>query len=160
VASETPLSPGGAPFAKLRNCIFLLFDRLEDARAVCEAKVLDHPHMRCEIFDSKGKALPPLLVFVHPDAARKDEMSASSVRRRKFAAIVLFAGALPLFWLDRRANGVWVVPTFLAFAMILAGLRMLYWNTARGEWLKQEEKRLREHLQREQQSQCENHAPQ
>ena len=150
--SEVPLSPSGASVARFRDCTFLLFDSLEEARRVCEAKVRDYPYMQCEIFDWRGKAQPPLLTIVHPAVAPKDELSAQSVRRRKILAILLFIGSLPLFWLDQRSGGVLVVPTFLALTMILAGLRILYWNTARRQHLKEQEQRVQAHLQREQQS--------
>ena len=152
IDSENPLSSDGASFARFRDCTFLLFDSLEEARRFCEAKVLAHPYMLCEVFDWRGKAQPPLLTIVHPEVARNDELSAQSVRRRKILAIFLFIGSLPLFWFDHRSGGVLVVPTFLALTMILAGLRILYWNTARRQRLKEQEERVRAHLQREQQN--------
>jgi hypothetical protein len=152
IDSEAPLSPSGATVARFRDCTFLLFDSLEEARRVCEAKVRDYPFMRCEIFDWRGKAQPPLLTIVHPDIAQKDELSAQSVRRRKILAIFLFIAAVPLFVLDHRSGGFLVLPTFLGLTMILAGLRLLYWNTARRQRLKEEEQGVRAHLEREQQN--------
>lgn len=152
INSEIPLLPDGTAVARFRDCTFLLFDSLEEARRLCEARVREHPHMCCEIFDCKGKAQPPLLTIVHPSVVEKDELSAQSVRKRKIAAIILFVGALPLFWLDQRSGGVLVLPTFLALTMIGIGLRMLHWNMARGERMKAQEQRVRAHLQREQQT--------
>jgi hypothetical protein len=152
VDSEMPLSSNGAPCAQFRDCTFLLFDSLEEARRLCEAKVQQYPYMCCEIFDSKGKAVPPLLVIVHPSVAEKDELSASSVRIRKIISIGLFIGAIPLFWWDWRANGVLVLPTFLGLTIIVAGLRILYWNMARAELIREQEKRVEAHLSREKQS--------
>ena len=125
IDSEAPLLPSGASVARFRDCTFLLFDSLEEARRLCEAKVRDYPHMRCEIFDWRGKAQPPLLTIVHPGVAEKGELSAGSVRKRKILAILLFIGALPLFLFDTRSEGVLVFPTFLAISMILAVLRIL-----------------------------------
>jgi len=150
--SEMPLSPGGGPCAQFRDCTFLLFDSLEEARRFCESQVQQYPYMCCEIFDSKGKAEPPLLVIVHPSVAEKDELSASSVRLRKITAIGLFFAAIPLFWWDWRANGVLVLPTFLGLTVIVAGLRILHWNMARTELIREQEKRVEAHLRREKQS--------
>jgi hypothetical protein len=150
--SGVPLSAEGKPFLRFRDCTFLLFGSLEEAHRFCETKVQEHPDMCCEILDSKGRAQPPLLVIVHPSIAEKDEMSASSVRRRKVIAILLFIGALPLFWWDRRAGGALIWPTFLGIAMILAAIRFLHYNMARRDGLKEQEKRIHEHLQREKES--------
>jgi hypothetical protein len=147
--SETPLSAEGAPFPRLRDSTFLLFSSLELALQYCDAKVREHPEMSCEVFNSAGKARPPLLVIVHPNMAEKDDLSASSVRLRKGIAIALFLAAIPLFWWDRRANGLLVMPTFLALTSIVAGLRILHWNMARGERIEDQKERVRAHLRRE-----------
>lgn len=152
VHSEIPLSPTGIPRARLRDSTFLVFDSIDEARRSCEAKVLQHPDMCCEIFDSAGKSQPPLLVIVHPTMAEKDELSKSSVRIRKVVAIVLFVPAIPLFWWDRQTNGMLVLPTFLGLTIIVAGLRILHWNMARRERIGQQEKRIQTHLKREQES--------
>jgi len=152
VHSEIPLSPTGVPLSRLRDSRFLLFDSLDEARKSCEARVLQHPDMCCEIFDSAGKSQPPLLVIVHPTEAEKDELSASSLRIRKIVAIVLFIAAIPLFWWDRQTNGMLVLPTFLGLTIIVAGLRILHWNMARRERIGQQEKRIQTHLDHEQES--------
>jgi hypothetical protein len=89
---------------------------------------------------------------VHPDVAHKDELSAQSVRKRKILAMLLFVAALPLFLLDRRYQGGLILRTFLGLTMILAGLRLLHWNTARRQRLNEEEQGVRAHLEREQQN--------
>jgi len=146
--SETPLSADGTPFANLRDTTFLLFDRLETARAFCERKVQEHPELCGEIFDDAGKAKPPLLAVVHPKIAEKEELSASAVRRRKILAVILILCAAPLFWYDWRTGGWLVVPTFLGITMILAALRLLYWNLARRERMREQQRRIEEHLAR------------
>ena len=157
IGSQAPLSPTGASVPRVRDCTFLLFDSLEEARRLCQAKVHDYPYMCCEIFDWRGKAQPPLLTIVHPDFAHKDELSAQSVRQRKIVVILLFIGALPLFWFDHRSGGGLIWPTFLGLTMILAGLRILYWNTARRQRPKEEEEAVRDHLQREREHGLDSH---
>jgi hypothetical protein len=152
IHSEAPLSPCGAAVTHFRDCTFLLFDRLEDARRVCEVKVGEYPYMRCEIFDGRGKAQPPLVTIVHPDRASEDELSTQSVRNRRILAMLLFIAALPLFLLDRKYQGGLILPTFLGLTMILAGLRLLHWNTARKQRLHEEREGVRAHLERERQN--------
>jgi hypothetical protein len=84
--------------ARFRGFTFLLFDSLEEARGFCEAQVQQYVYMCSEIFDSKGRAQPPLQVVVHPSMADRDKLSAVSVRKPKIIAILWFVGALPLFW--------------------------------------------------------------
>ena len=149
VDSETPLAPDGTAVANFRDCTFLLFDRLEDARRFCEARVQEFPHMCCEIFDSEGRAKPPLLTIVHPHAAEKDVISATSVRRRTIAALVLFVVALPLIWWDWRSGSRLILPTVLGINMIFIGLRLFQWNAARGQRVGEEKKRVEAHLAKE-----------
>src|SRR5215469_15128441 len=130
INSVEPLSPQGTAVS-LRDCTFLLFDKLDDARQYCEAKVQECPHMRCEIFDSKGMAKAALLTISHPSVAAKDDVSLSSVRKRGIVAVVLFIAALPLIWWDWHAGSGLILPTVLGINMIFAGLRLLQWNTAR-----------------------------
>jgi hypothetical protein len=149
VDSETPLAPDGAAVANFRDCTFLLFDRLEDGRRFCESRVQKFPHMCCEIFDSEGRAKPPLLSIVHPDAAEKDVISATSVRKRTIAALVLFVVALPLIWWDWHSGSRLILPTVLGINMIFIGLRLFQWNAARGQRVGEEKKRLEAHLAKE-----------
>jgi hypothetical protein len=148
IDSVQPLSPVGDPVA-FRDCTFLLFDKLEEARRFCEAKVMEFPQISCEIFTSRGKAEPPLLTILHPSAAEKDEMSASSERKRLIVAAVLFLGALLLIWWDWRTRSGLVIPTLLGINMIFAALRLLQWNSARSQRLSEQAKRLQAHLETE-----------
>ncbi|HXQ26213.1 MAG TPA: hypothetical protein VN822_07390 [Candidatus Acidoferrales bacterium] len=149
--SETPVSSEGVAFARLRDSTFLLFDSLGEAQALCEARVQQVPDLCCEVFDCKGKAQPPLLVVVNAKNASKDEFSAASVRKRKIAAVALVLGALPLFWWDHRAGGSLVAPTYIGFTMILAAIRLFFWNRGRKEHAKEQDRRIEEHLLREKQ---------
>jgi len=111
--------------------------------------VRDFPYMWCETFDRRGKAQPLPETFVDPDIARKDELSAQSVRKRKILATLRFVALLPLFWSDSRSGGYLVLLTVLGLTMILAGLRLLYWITARKLRLQEGEQGVRAHLARE-----------
>jgi hypothetical protein len=150
--TAAPLSRDGVAFDKMTDCTFLVFDRLEDARRFCEAQVTEHPSMCCEVFDFEGKAKPPLLVVVNPSVAEKDEMSASWVRRRKIIAIASFLGAIPLLVWDWRTGSYLIVPTVVGINLIVFGLRLLYWNTARSDRSQEQFHRLESHRRREAES--------
>jgi hypothetical protein len=131
---------------------FLVFERLDEARRFCETRVTQHPSMCCEIFDSEGKAKPPLLTIVHPSMAEKDELSSTWLRRRKVMAILCFLVAVPLFVWDSRAEWALILPSVIAINLIVFGLRLLYWNTARGSRDREHVRRLEDHLRREKDS--------
>jgi hypothetical protein len=149
VRTAAPLSHDGIAFDRMTDCTFLVFDRLDDARRFCEIQTKAHPWVCCEVFDWEGKAKPPLLVVVDPSVAEKDELSGSWVRWRTTIAIILFAGAIPLFLWDWKSDGSLILPTVVGINMIVAGLRLLYWNTARSERNREQAQRFEEHLKRE-----------
>jgi hypothetical protein len=159
VQTANPLATDGSEINHLRDCTFLRFNRLADARAFCEAQVQRYPIMCCEIFDSDGKAKPPMLVIMHPNAARKDELSPAWVKRRKIAAIVSLLAAPALFIADWRSEYEMLWPSIVAVNLFLLGLRLLYWNTASSERRKRQANRIEEHLQREKQPQGNIHDP-
>jgi hypothetical protein len=136
----------------MTDCTILVFDRLDEARRFCETRIAQHPSMCCEIFDSEGKAKPPLLTIVHPSMVEKDELSATWMRRRKIMAILSFLAAVPLFVWDWRAEWALILPTVIAFNLIFFGLRLLYWNTARGSRDREQARHLEDHLRREKDS--------
>jgi hypothetical protein len=150
--TAAPLSPDGAPISGMTDCTFLVFERLDEARHFCETRVAQHPSMCCEIFDSEGKAKPPLLTIVHPSMAEKDELSSTWLRRRKVMAILCFLVAVPLFVWDSRAEWALILPSVIAINLIVFGLRLLYWNTARGSRDREHVHRLEDHLRRKKDS--------
>jgi hypothetical protein len=149
VKTANPLAINGNEIAHLRDCRFLLFDHLEEARAFCEAQVQRYPFMCCDIFDAEGKAKPPLLVVRHSTAAQEDELSATWVKRRKVVAIASLVAAPALFIADWRSEYELLWPSLLAVNLLPLGLRLLYWNTASTERGRRQAKRLAEHLRRE-----------
>jgi hypothetical protein len=150
--TAAPLSPDGAPISRMTDCTFLVFDRLDEARRFCETRVTQHPSKYCEIFGSEGKAKPSLLTIVHPSMAEKDELSLTCLRRRKVMAILCFLAAVPLFVWDSRAEWALILPSVIAFNLIFFGLRLLYWNTARGSRDREHARHLEDHLRREKDS--------
>jgi hypothetical protein len=149
VKTANPLATDGREIDRLRDCTFLLFDHLEEARTFCEAQVQKFPFMCCEIFDADGKAKPPLLAIMHPTAARKDELSPTWVKRRRVLAIASLVAAPALFIADWRSEYELLWPSLLAVNLLPLGLRLLYWNTASTERNRRQAKRIEEHLRRE-----------
>jgi hypothetical protein len=146
INSEVPLSPHGARLA-YHDSTFVLFDRLDHAIAFCEVAVQRYPKMCCEIYDSDGKGKPPLRTIVHPDA--KDELSETTSRTRWIIAIALFLFAGPLIWWDWRTGNGRIYPTIIGLNMILAAIRLMQWNAARGQRKLEERERMQEHLNRQ-----------
>lgn len=149
VKTANPLTLDGGDVEHVRNCTFFLFDRLDDARKFCEAQVQRFPQMCCDVFDAAGKAKPPMLVVMHPDAAKKDELSPSSVKWRKNVAIAALVASAGLFTADWRSEFELTWPSILAVNLFLLGLRFLYWNTVSGERRRTQARRVTEHLRRE-----------
>jgi len=150
--TANPLATDGSAIGHLSNCRFLLFDHLADARDYCEAQVQRYPSMCCEIFDAQGKAKPPLLVIINANAARKDELGPTWVKRRKVMAIASLVAALTLFIADWRSEFELLWPSLLAVNLLPLGLRLLYWNSAGAKRKLAQAQRLEEHLQRERDS--------
>ncbi|HXO87022.1 MAG TPA: hypothetical protein VN885_00125 [Candidatus Acidoferrales bacterium] len=149
VNSETCVSADGIAFGRIRDSTFWLFDRLADARVFCETCVREHPEICGEIYDDRGKARPPLVLVLAPQAAARDELGPSAVRNRKLLATLLILCSVLLFWWDWRTGGRLVLPMFLGIAMILAALRILHMNLARTERATSEQQRIQAHLARE-----------
>jgi hypothetical protein len=59
--TSAPLSPEGKRYPAATECTCFLFDHLDAAQEFCEMKVKGCPSMVCEIFNSEGRAKPPLL---------------------------------------------------------------------------------------------------
>jgi len=150
--TANPLATDGSAIGHLSNCRFLLFDHLAEARDYCEAQVQRYPSMCCEIFDAQGKAKPPLLVIINANAARKDELGPTWVKRRKVMAIASLVAALTLFIADWRSEFELLWPSLLAVNLLPLGLRLLYWNSAGAKRKLAQAQRLEEHLQRERDS--------
>ena len=140
----------GKPFANPDYATCLVFDQIEAARQFCETQVQAFPHLRCEIHDADGLVNPPLLVVVHPDQQYKQESGSLWSCRRKLIAISLFLISPPLVWIDMRRQNALVLPTFLAFNCILAGLRCLYCDFGVKHQERARQKRLEAQLRKEQ----------
>jgi hypothetical protein len=114
-------------------------DSLAEAEAFCGELVSRHKRMVCEIYDRRGKAVPPVRVVTHPGTAGRlggRGVSRQSAMWKIRIGWLLLAVAPPLFWLDYRSGGVLVVPTVVGFACIITCVRLLWWGHGELEELK------------------------
>jgi hypothetical protein len=147
--TSAPRVRDGQPFLKPAETTCIVFDHFDAAQRFCEARVQALPQLRCEIYDAQGLAHPPLLVIVHPDHQRKEDSGSFSSRTRKLIAVGLFLISGPLIWIDVRRGSTLILPTFLAFNCILAGLRFLYWDFGVKHREQERRKRLDAHRKME-----------
>ena len=135
----------GAPFASAADVTCLVFDSLPAARTFCEARVERLPWVRFDVFEGGARVEAPVLSIVSRARAQRLESSPRALRARRWVAIALFIGAVPLIYYDATERGVLVLPTFLGVSMILAGLRVLFMNQAIQDVERQRRARLERH---------------
>lgn len=156
VDTSAALKSDGSFAVKPQDYVCFIFDTFKEAHEFCKSKVRHYPFMSCEIYDSAGKAKPPLLVVKHTSFSEEDEASGSRIR--KTLGVALIASALILFVLAWRADESWVFLTVIGpvigYFMIVTGLRLLDWNLAIKEANRERERRLQAHLDREKQMMC------
>ena len=111
----------GKPLAPGESRLCLVFPNLEEAKQFCEQKVAEVPRLRCDIYDEKGAARPPLLKYGDREWNPKPR------------TLLLLAGgctlaSLPLFWLDWRRGGAVILPTVIGINLVAAAMRFLFWG--------------------------------
>ena len=147
VDTGSPTDLDGVPFSSPAAATCLVFDTLADAREFCEGRVAEHPRLRFEIFDGRGRVDGPLLVVVNPARTAQVEGSPRAMFWRTCAALALMGAAGPLVWYDySTARGSLVLPTFLGISMAVAGVRLLFMNMI----VREAERNRRERLERHQ----------
>jgi hypothetical protein len=73
-------------------------------------------------------------------------------RAHSIIAMASFLGAIPLFVWDWRTGSYLILPTVVGINLIVFGLRLLYWNTARNDRSQEQTLRLERHRRREAES--------
>ena len=149
ISTSEPLSREGKPFPSAADATCVVFESLDAAQRFCESIVDRQPNVRCEVFDSQGRAHPPMLVVIHPSQQRLDHPGAAWSRRRKRIAALLLTGAVPMFWIGWRSRGAMILPTFLGISMMLIALRFLHWDFGLKHAQREREKRLEAHRRKE-----------
>ena len=123
------------------SCV--LFPSFAAAETYCRGQVLQVPSLRCEIFDSAGRARPPLCIVVNPALEKKLEVTAASARNKLALGAALCLSSLLFFYLDYRAegSGSYFLFTLVAINLALGGFRVILWGLGVREQLKAQEKR-------------------
>ena len=134
VESSAPLTADGLPVNSASEYFCLLFDSLADAERYGREQVKKIRRLRCEVFDSAGRANPPIAVFVNDEFAHTLDSEAKGQRLVRWGFVAI-AVSVPLFWYARRndAGVVWW-PVLAGINLVFAGLRLIQW----GHGLKEE----------------------
>jgi hypothetical protein len=142
---STALGPDGRPYAELRDCTCVVFQTLNAAQRFCESKVLDLPHVRCEIYDKDGPLHSPMLVILHPEFQLKEDSGPVWSRRRRLIMSFLAVLAIPLFWFGSRGSTSSDFAIFLGINCLLLALRFLYWHAGTAACERKRRERLEAH---------------
>jgi hypothetical protein len=113
-------APGDVP-----RC--LIFDSLAEAEQFCRLKVEQIPNLRCDLFDSHGRANAPVVTFVSPLHQHKLDSPAKAQRMMRWGFVGL-AASLPLFGLAWVRRGEWWLAAFFGVQLLFFGLRLLQWG--------------------------------
>lgn len=144
-----PCDAEGQPFPTIEDATCLVFDGLYEAETYCREQVNRAPTVRFEIFDSTGRANPPLYVIVHSSKIDQLEGNPRGMRLRTQAAILLLAIATLSFWYNFHAGrGVQIFPTLLGINLVVVAARLLQLNGSYRHAERLRKKRILEHEQR------------
>src|SRR4051812_12231939 len=143
-AAGVPCDTEGARFPTPGAVTCAIFDSIAEARAFCDAAGERHPPVRFDIFESDGRARPPILTVVHPSRAAAFETSPRGMRRRRVVAWGLIAASIPLMvfaYVEYRERDI-ILPAFIGINMAIVGGRLLWMNLALRETERARERRL------------------
>ena len=123
-----------------------IFSSLQEAEDYCRWKVTESRSLRCEIYDSAGKAHPPLAVVVNPTLARKLDVSPASARNKLIFGTLLCLGSLAFFYWDyREARGsMMFLFTLIGINLAVGGFRVILWGLGVREQLREQQRRRAE----------------
>lgn len=131
INTGAPCDAEGRPFGSPDRVTCMMFESLAEAEAFCRDRVLRVPTLRLDVFDSAGRALPPLLTVVHPSRVASLDGNPRAARINMWGAMVLAAAAPVLFWLDWwKYDGRLILPTILGINMLLIAARLIQLNGA------------------------------
>lgn len=136
----------GRTFRDVEATTCLLFDTLAEAETFCRRKVELASNVRFEIFDSTGRANPPLLVIVHPSKAARLEGNPRGMRLRTWGATILLAVAALSFWYDfEHGASAGFFPTLIGINLVVVAARLFQLNKSYQHAERVRKERLAEH---------------
>jgi len=119
VETGVELTSAGRYLAPGMRSSCLIFDSLEETEQYCRSKVQGIPNLRCEVFDSHGKANPPVATFV----GHMEQAGESGQAGRMMRWPLSDCAVVPLFWSTWEDPRGRVDRFFVGIQLILAGLR-------------------------------------
>ena len=134
--SEVEVDPQGVPVPRGSPSVCYVFDTLAEAEQFCEENVAKVEHLWCEIYDRRGKIYPIRSYMSRRHSHRLPNRR--SALRMIVIAWLLIAITPVFFWIDYRKDGTLIVPTVVAFACFVTGLRLLYWGHSELDHLRRE----------------------
>ena len=127
VETGTEMSPAGVYLAPGMTHSCLIFDSLTEAANYCRQRVEEVNGLQCDVFDSQGRANPPVAVFVHKRYETKLDSEAKA-NRMMWWSVVVIASSLPWFWFTWRSHGESWWLSFFGLQIVLIGMRLLHWG--------------------------------
>lgn len=141
-----PCDADGRPFPDASAATCLLFESLSEAEDFCRHQVERAPGVRFEIFDSKGRANPPLLVIVHPARVAALEGNPRGMRLRTWGAALLLGVAAVSFWYDfEHGARARFFPTLIGINLVVVAARLIQLNKSYQHAARLRQERLAEH---------------
>jgi hypothetical protein len=139
----------GRPFLAVEEATCLLFENLAEAETFCRQQAELAPDVRFEVFDSTGRANPPLLVIVHPSKVARLEGNPHGMRIRSLVAAILLIVAALSFWYNfRNGPSFQVFPTLLGINLVVVAARLFQLNKSYAHAERVRKERLAEHQAR------------
>lgn len=105
----------------------LIFDSLTEAQQFCRQKVEQIPKLRCDLFDSHGRANPPVTIIVNSLHQHRLDSPPKAQRMIRWG-LVGVAASVPLFALALTHQGEWWIAAFFGVQLAFFGLRLLQWG--------------------------------
>jgi hypothetical protein len=126
---DAPCSLDGVPAGNDATTCAIV-GSLAEAETISRDHVERHPTVRFDIFDARGRSQSPLLTIVHPSRVKALEGDPKARRRHRAIAVALIVAAAALFWIDWQSGGAMILPTLVAFNLLLLAGRLLQLDAA------------------------------
>jgi len=124
-----PCDSEGRTFPNAETATCLLVESFSEAENFCRHQVEVVPNVRFEIFESTGRANPPLLVIVHPAKAAALEGNPRGMRFRAWGATSMLIVAAVSFWYDfTHGSSARFFPTLLGINLVVVAARLFQLN--------------------------------
>ena len=125
--SGQEMKADGTPVQTAEESTCLVAVSAVEALDFGQARVDASPHLRCDIYDWRGKANPPLASLIHQSHKGQENTEALGWKRIRWGIVLLPLG-IPLVIYDWRHDWALIFPAFFGINLIAAGARMIVWG--------------------------------